>query len=247
MLDQTNAGGPPDGSEPRIGTALREALRRARLEAAEQTDVLIDLREAEMTRLEILRDELEPIFAQVPQEVDLFDVGLVPGGRPRLFIDMVSFVEMGRDRRVYRFMRDGRHGRSCAAESESTEPIVEAVTEYVARRLIERERLLADDDRLASTENAAGRPLQAAAKAAGLTERTASPIRARPSASVAEPASPPASAVRSSAPAATVARPKRRGLLRVLTILLAFALGGALGAAAVAGVILAVAKGLLPV
>lgn len=123
---------------------LREALRRARVEAVEHGDVVIGLRHAEIARLEVLRDALAPVFAEVPSEIDLFDVGLVPGDRPRLFVDMVSFVEMGRDRKVYRFLRDSRHGRSVTAESERVEPIVAAVTDYVARRLVERERLLTD-------------------------------------------------------------------------------------------------------
>ena len=144
MLDRTD----PDETAGQ-GGALREALRRARAEAAEQTDVVVGLRHAEIARLALLHEELEPVFAQTPREVDIFDLGLVPGDRPRLFVDMVSFVEMGRDKRTYRFMRDGRYGRSTIAESDRLDPIVEAVTAYVARRLIERERLLADDDRLA--------------------------------------------------------------------------------------------------
>ncbi|GLK56710.1 hypothetical protein JOD31_002743 [Methylopila capsulata] len=124
---------------------LREALRRARVEAAERTDVVIGLKQAEFGRLEALRDALAPVFADLPAEIDIFDVGLVPGDRPRLFVDMVAFVEMARDRKTYRFLRDGRHGRAAIAESAEVQPIVDAVTSYVARRLVERERLLADD------------------------------------------------------------------------------------------------------
>ncbi|WP_020186362.1 hypothetical protein [Methylopila sp. 73B] len=124
---------------------LREALRRARVEAVERTDVVIGLKHAELGRLEALRDALAPVFADVPDEVDIFDIGLVPGERPRLFVDMVAFVEMARDRKTYRFLRDGRHGRAAIAESAEIQPIVDAVTSYIARRLVERERLLADD------------------------------------------------------------------------------------------------------
>jgi hypothetical protein len=229
MLDQTSSGRPSEAPAPR--GALREALRRARIEAAEQTDVVIDLRQAEIARLEMLRDELAPVFADVPPEVDLFDVGLAPGDRPRLFVDMVSFVEMSRDRRMYRFMRDGRHGRVCAAESESTRPIVEAITSYVARRLIERERLLADDDRLSEITSTSF-------PRAHMQETAAAPTEPEPS-SVPAP-----SAARTSAPPA--ASPAGRGWLRAMTILLAFLLGGALGAVVVGGLILAAAKGLLP-
>lgn len=141
----------PDGSEgangdPRGGVPpLREALRRARVEAAERADVVIGLKHAETARLEALREALAPVFADLPEEVDIFDVGLVAGERPRLFVDMVAFVEMARDRKTYRFLRDGRHGRAAIAESAELQPIVDAVTSYVARRLVERERLLASD------------------------------------------------------------------------------------------------------
>ena len=122
MQDADVRGGSPQKT-PVIGP-LREALRRARAEAAERGEVVADLRQAEIARLEILQDALRPVFAEVPEPIDIFDVGLVPGERPRLFVDMVAFVEMGPDRKVYRFLRDGRHGRSVVAESEQTQPIV---------------------------------------------------------------------------------------------------------------------------
>jgi hypothetical protein len=123
--------------------ALTAAIRKARLEAAEQSDVVADLRGAELTRLEILQDALAEVFAQVPPEVDLFDTGLVPGARPRLFIDMLGFVEMAHDRRTYRFLRDTRHGRVTVVETEDVERVAAEVTAYVARRLVEREKALA--------------------------------------------------------------------------------------------------------
>jgi hypothetical protein len=120
-------------------------MRRARLEQAEQSDVVAELRGAELARLEMLRDAIEPVLALVPEGVDLFDAALMPGERPRLFIDMIGFFEMGRDRRVYRFIQDTRHGRVVMAETERLEKAVEAATDYVARRLVEREKALAAD------------------------------------------------------------------------------------------------------
>jgi hypothetical protein len=124
---------------------LKSAMRRARLEQAEQSDVLAELRGAELARLEMLRDALEPLLAQIPEGLDLFDTALTLGERPRLFIDMIGFFEMGRDRRVYRFIQDTRHGRVIMAETERLEKAVEAATDYVARRLVEREKALAAD------------------------------------------------------------------------------------------------------
>ena len=121
---------------------LRDALRQARIEAADRTGVVVDLRDAEVARLEILNDALEPLFAQVPAQVDLFDRGISQGDTPRLWIDVVAHVLMGRDKRIYRFVQDTRFGRIVIAESHDVAAIVDAVTDYVARRMIEREHAL---------------------------------------------------------------------------------------------------------
>ena len=98
-----------------------------------------DLRQAEIARLEILLDALLPVFAQLPQDATMFDHGLVPLEKPRLFIDMIAFVEMARDRHTYRFMQEGRAGRTLIAESADVAPMAEAVTLYLGRRVVERE------------------------------------------------------------------------------------------------------------
>jgi hypothetical protein len=121
---------------------LRDALRQARIEAADRTGVVVDLRDAEVARLEILNDALEPLFAQIPDQVDLFDRGISQGDTPRLWIDVVAHVLMGRDKRIYRFVQDTRFGRIVIAESHDVAAIVDAVTDYVARRMIEREHAL---------------------------------------------------------------------------------------------------------
>ncbi|MGH9697781.1 MAG: hypothetical protein ACRD5Z_26815, partial [Bryobacteraceae bacterium] len=78
---------------------LRDALRQARIEAADRTGVVVDLRDAEVARLEILNDALEPLFAQIPDRVDLLDRGISQGETPRLWFDVVAYVVMGRDKR----------------------------------------------------------------------------------------------------------------------------------------------------
>jgi hypothetical protein len=121
---------------------LRDALRQARIEAADRTGVVVDLRDAEVARLEILNEALDPLFAQVPEQIDLFDRGISQGDTPRLWIDVVAHVVMGRDKRIYRFVQDSRFGRIVIAESHDAPVIVEAVTNYVARRMIEREQAM---------------------------------------------------------------------------------------------------------
>lgn len=133
------------------GTALdlRAAVRRARIEEAERSGVAAELRGAEVARLEMLKETLEPVFAQLPRDAELFDMGLVPGEKPRLFVDMVAFVEMARDRRTFRFIQETRGGRVLLAESDRVDPVAEAVTAYLGRRLVERERALTLGDQAA--------------------------------------------------------------------------------------------------
>jgi hypothetical protein len=123
-------------------TRLRDALRMARIEAADRTGVVVELRDAEVARLEILNEALDPLFAEVPEQIDLFDRGVSQGETPRLWIDVVAHVVMGRDKRIYRFVQDTRFGRIVIAESHDVPVIVDAVTGYVARRMIEREHAM---------------------------------------------------------------------------------------------------------
>ncbi len=156
----TPGGGP--APEPRVAS-LPAALRRARLDNANRTEALSDIRSSEIVRLEVLRDAIEPVLAQLSDDCDLFDVAISPSERPRLFIDQLGFIEIGRERRVYRFLQDTRHGRIQVCESEKPEAMVEAVTAYIAHRLIEREKALASDFASGATAAEAAR---AAAKTA---------------------------------------------------------------------------------
>src|SRR4051812_34867800 len=121
---------------------LRDALRQARIEAADRTGVVVDLRDAEVARLEILNEALDSLFLQIPEQVDLFARGISQGDTPRLWIDVVAHVVMGRDKRIYRFVQDTRFGRIVIAESHNIAAMVDPVTDYVARRMIEREHAL---------------------------------------------------------------------------------------------------------
>lgn len=136
---------PDEAHAPGAVRSLKQAMRRARSDNAERCGAIADLRASRMARLEVLAEALRPLSAQIPADVDLFDFGLMPGANPRLFIDMIGFVEMGRDARLYRLLQDSRHGRTTIAESAEVDTMVEAVTDYVARRLLERDQALASD------------------------------------------------------------------------------------------------------
>ena len=119
---------------------LKDALRKARVDQAERSGIVVDLRDAEVARLELLNEALDPLFEEVPKEVDLFDRGISRGETARLWIDAIAHVCMGPDKRVYRFLQETRYGRKVLAESVNVPEVVHAVTKYLAQRLLERAR-----------------------------------------------------------------------------------------------------------
>ncbi len=121
---------------------LSDAIREAKNASADREDVVVDMREASRMRLEMLAAELEPVFAETPADVDMFDFAISSGLQPRLWIDATAHVAMGRDRRQYRFVRDTRNGRVVMAESHDAKVIAQAVTRHIAERLVERQRLM---------------------------------------------------------------------------------------------------------
>ena len=146
MTDGTAEAGAPRAAR------LKEAVRQARIDMAERTGVVVDLHDAEVARLEILNEALDPLFADIPAEVELFERGITRGDPPRLWIDMIAHVVMGRDKRIYRFVQDTRYGRRVLGETPDVEEAAALVTTYVARRLVERERVLAGDTELAARD-----------------------------------------------------------------------------------------------
>jgi hypothetical protein len=135
----------PSPEEAQQPSRLKDAVREARIESAERSGVVVDLRDAELARLEILNEALDPLFSDIPDGVELFDRGISRGDTPRLWIDAVAHVAMGRDKRTYRFAQDTRYGRKVLEESFEVDEIAEAVTHYVAHRLLERDRAFTED------------------------------------------------------------------------------------------------------
>ncbi len=141
-----------DETPPAEPTALKEAIRQARVETADRTSVVVELRDAELARLELLNEALDPLFEDIPSDIDLFDRGVSRGDQPRLWIDVVAHVAMARDKRHYRFVQDTRYGRKVLAESAEIPRIVDSVTHYVAARMVERSRALSEDSAAQAVE-----------------------------------------------------------------------------------------------
>ncbi|PDQ22099.1 hypothetical protein CN311_05685 [Mesorhizobium sanjuanii] len=152
---------------------LSDAIRDVKNAFADRDDVVVDMREAHRMRLDLLAAELAPVFADVPADMDNFDFAVSSGLQPRLWIDAVSHIAMGRDRRTYRFLRDTRIGRVVLAESTDMKPIADQVTRYVAERVVERQRMLEGgvEQAIAGLKRAAVAeaepPLQAAPRSKG--------------------------------------------------------------------------------
>ena len=133
----------PSGKSRRLSDVVREV----KIAAAEREDVVVDMKEADRARIDLLAEELAPVFEQVPEEDEQFDFAISSGLQLRLWIDAIAHVQMGPDRRTYRFVRDSRHGRVVMAESSDMMRIADSVTHYVAERMVERRRYLANEER----------------------------------------------------------------------------------------------------
>lgn len=125
--------------------SLRDTIRKVRTAEAERSDVVVELRDAERARLEILAEELRSVFNEVPADDEQFIFSVATSTPPRLWIDMTSFVAMGRDRRSYRFLKDTRLGRTVILETAKLDDMADTITHYVAERIIERERAMEGD------------------------------------------------------------------------------------------------------
>ncbi|TPL02123.1 MULTISPECIES: hypothetical protein [unclassified Mesorhizobium] len=121
---------------------LADAVRDVKNAFADRDDVIVEMRDAHRMRLDLLATELAPVFADVPADMDSFDFAVSSGLQPRLWIDAVSHVAMGRDRRTYRFLKDTRVGRVVLAETSEMKTVADAVTRYVAERVVERQRMM---------------------------------------------------------------------------------------------------------
>ncbi len=197
--------------------ALAEAINRARTRQSAQETTAIDGRTAAVARLESLRARLLPVYAAIPRDVESFDLGIVGQNPPRLFVDIIAFVETTGDGRGYRLMQDTRAGRVLIGETDDPQRMTDLVVDYIAMRLVERERALASA--VAPRATTAGRsdvgpaaaavqaPVAAPASAVSTTSSAAMPAIADPAVQLSEtPPSPIAAAAAAAISAASTVR-----------------------------------------
>ncbi|MDQ0327541.1 hypothetical protein J2R99_003410 [Rhodopseudomonas julia] len=126
---------------------LQERIREARIRESDRMDGIVDLRETERARLELLAEEMAGVAEELPErDRDRFLMSILPGDPPRYWVDATSFVMMGRDKRTFRFLQDTLNGRIVLAEANDAGSMADRVTTHLAERIVERERALAADD-----------------------------------------------------------------------------------------------------
>ena len=136
--------------------SLKSAIDAVRNRQADQRDVVVDLGEAEKARLDLLAAELLPIFEELDEADDRFDLVVSRGDRPRMWIDMTTFVTMGHDKLSYRLLKDTRMGRILLAETDNMDKMADFVSDYVAEKVLEREKMIEGEWRsMMSVRNAA--------------------------------------------------------------------------------------------
>ena len=128
-------------NHPAASRSLREAIRRARLEEAERLDEAADHRDGEFARLELLKSELEAVFADIPKNDDRFSLALVPSRPARLWIDLFTYVSVEEGTNVYLFMRNSEDGRRTLFRTTNVAEMADRIADYVARQIVQRERI----------------------------------------------------------------------------------------------------------
>ena len=119
---------------------LGQALREARLAEAAHFEAALDLRDSKTLRLQILKDELLPAVQETPEARELFDLSLIPGEPPKLWVDLTSYVVMEPDHRTYRVLQDRQDSRDVLFEGIDREQAAAAIRRHMAHRLVARDR-----------------------------------------------------------------------------------------------------------
>jgi hypothetical protein len=121
---------------------LAEAVRRAREAEAAHFDVVRGFADSKSLRLQVLKLDIEGLIKQDPDAPKLFELALIPGEPPRLWVDLVTSIVMEPDYRTYRLQQDLEWGREILLETQSRDDIVKFLRTYLAQRLVQRERQL---------------------------------------------------------------------------------------------------------
>ncbi|MCP4185484.1 MAG: hypothetical protein GY761_19605 [Hyphomicrobiales bacterium] len=121
---------------------LSKSMERMKSLHADRDDVVVELNRSQLSRLELIARDLQQVFEQLPDDNDQFEFALTKGETPRLWIDMSTYVRMGAMPHQYELIKDTRMGRIILATSINKERFGQLVTDYMADKILERERLI---------------------------------------------------------------------------------------------------------
>jgi len=136
-------------SIPGSRASFDEALRQARIAEAAHLDVVLDIRDAQILRLQALKLDLYGLIQGHSEAKKFFDLAVVEGDPPRLWIDLITAVVMDPNPRTYRLYQDTQDGRETLFETDNRGEMVEKIKTYMAHRLVARERQMASQAFLA--------------------------------------------------------------------------------------------------
>ena len=128
-------------ARPAASRSLREAIRKARFDEAERLDITADRRDGEIARLELLKAELETVFAEIPARDDRFNLVLVPSRPARLWIDLFTYAAIDDGSGAYLFVRNSENGRRTLFSSSNVADMAARITRHMAHEIVRRERL----------------------------------------------------------------------------------------------------------
>lgn len=124
---------------------LAQSMDKVKRNQAERDDVVVEMKHAKLARLELLVEDLRSVIEEVPENHDQFEFALASGETPRFWIDMTSHVRVGADRQVYEFVKDTHRGRVILARETDRELVRNRIVDYIAERILERERMIEGD------------------------------------------------------------------------------------------------------
>ena len=123
--------------------ALTMALIEARLAQAAQFDAVARVHDARTLRLEALRDSVVPELANSPHLRELVEINVQDGETPRLWIDLITYVEMEPDPKSYRLVQSSERGLETIFETRDAEQMKHYVLRQVAHRAVAVKRAIA--------------------------------------------------------------------------------------------------------
>ncbi len=123
--------------------ALTTALIEARLAQAAQFDAVARVHDARTLRLEALRDSVVPDLGNSPHLRELVEINVQDGETPRLWVDLITYVEMEPDPKSYRLVQSSERGLETIFETRDAEQMKHNVLRQVAHRAVAVERAIA--------------------------------------------------------------------------------------------------------